>query len=82
MDNDFEFDLSYKGKEQIIPAKLITSGYSYRIAVNANDEEILFERDDANNWRAILPYGTDTSSVRINKDLISAIAARISDLFP
>ncbi|MEE6126625.1 hypothetical protein V2E39_04385 [Chryseobacterium arthrosphaerae] len=68
---EFEVPVSYKGKEYVFNARLATFTYGYKIYVDVNGTEVVFERDDSGNLRALLPE--NTSETTIEKGLIEAI---------
>jgi hypothetical protein len=73
MNEDFELPVNYKGKELLLPARLLHLGYIYKIEVDCNEATISFERDDERNWRAL----ADPEILEKNKpkpDLMQAIA--------
>lgn len=68
---EFEVPVSYKGKEYVFNGRLATFTYGYKIYVDVNGTEVVFERDDSGNLRALLPE--TTSETTIEKGLIEAI---------
>ncbi|AZB07406.1 hypothetical protein EG344_00415 [Chryseobacterium sp. G0162] len=68
---EFELPVTYKGKEELFNVKLATFTYGYKFYVDVNGNEVVFERDDEGNMRAMVQ---DTSSEsKIEKGLIEAI---------
>nr|WP_315027926.1 hypothetical protein [uncultured Chryseobacterium sp.] len=75
---EFELPITYKGKEQLFNVKLATFTYGYKFYVDVNGNEVVFERDDSGNMRALIQ---DTSSEsKIEKELIEAIMEVFSSL--
>ncbi len=68
---EFELPVTYKGKEELFNVKLATFTYGYKFYVDVNGNEVVFERDDEGNMRALVQ---DTSSEsKVEKGLIEAI---------
>lgn len=68
---EFELPVTYKGKEELFNVKLATFTYGYKFYVNVNGNEVVFERDDEGNMRAMIQ---DTlSESKVEKELIAAI---------
>jgi hypothetical protein len=78
---EFDLELEHNGKPQQVPAKLVTTGFGYKIHVTAGELEIIFERDDENKWRAVLPYGTEQHA-KTDKSFIAAIGEALEKNFP
>lgn len=68
---EFEIPVTYKGQEHLFNARLATFTYGYKIYVDVNGVEIVLERDDAGNLRAMLPESVSDNA--IEKGLIEAI---------
>lgn len=68
---EFELPVTYKGKDLLFNVRLATFTYGYKFYVEIEDNEVIFERDDEGNLRAIVPE--TTSGTVIEKGLIEAI---------
>lgn len=68
---EFELPVTYKGKDLLFNVRLATFTYGYKFYVEIEDNEVVFERDDEGNLRAIIPE--TTSGTVIEKGLIEAI---------
>lgn len=68
---EFEIPVTYKGQEYLFNGRLATFTYGYKFYVDVNGVEVVFERDDEGNLRAMLPDNTSDNS--IEKGLIEAI---------
>lgn len=68
---EFELPVTYKGKDLLFNVRLATFTYGYKFYVEIDDNEVVFERDDEGNLRAIVPEVT--SGTTIEKGLIEAI---------
>lgn len=80
MDQDFEIPVSYKNNELLIPAALRLQGYTYRIEAVVEGITLYFERDDAGEFRALLPPETADGVKLPETGLIAAIAASLNSL--
>lgn len=68
---EFELPVTYKGQDLLFNVRLATFTYGYKFYVEIDDNEVVFERDDEGNLRAIVPEVT--SGTTIEKGLIEAI---------
>ena len=74
--SDFYFDESFslpvenRGREIVYEGRLVRWGYSYRIHINVDGEDLIFEPDEERNFRAIVMG----DQARFSRDTIEAIA--------
>lgn len=78
MAESFTLVVSYKDKEYHLNSELRVYGYTHKIAINIEGEEILFEPDEERNYRAVIPEG---SKIKIDIGLIQAIAKALEAAF-
>ncbi|MCQ9637665.1 hypothetical protein MP478_08555 [Chryseobacterium sp. WG14] len=71
MEHDLEIPVTYKGKDLLFTGRLATFTYGYKLYVNINGTDVVFERDDEGNLRAIVP--DNASNPAIEKGLIEAV---------
>ena len=81
MDNNFEIPVTYASKEFNFPAKLIAYGYTYKIEVDFFGKPVSFERDEEQNFRAIINAADLQETGTIDKDLLAVIAEQLIVLF-
>ncbi|WP_300597375.1 hypothetical protein [Niabella sp.] len=55
MEHYFELPVTYKNEALLFNGRLVTFAYDYTFYVKVNGREVIFERDDAGNLRAITP---------------------------
>jgi hypothetical protein len=55
MDEPFLITVNYKGVERDFEANLRVFGYTHKFHVAVDGTEVLFERDEEGNYRAIIP---------------------------
>jgi len=79
MDESFDLPVTYNGKEEQFPAKLVKFGYSYRIEVEIDQSIILFEPDEERNWRA-QSIGDIEKNKKITTGLLQAIVHSLEEI--
>ena len=52
VEHDFELPVEHGGATHLLKATLRQMGYTYRIIIHLNEQEIIFERDEEQQWRA------------------------------
>ncbi len=77
MDDIFEIPVDYKGKTLLFAAKLLVYQYSYKIQVDVNGIDVMFEPDEERNYRAVLSSPELVNNHKIDKELIREIAETI-----
>ena len=55
MDDSFFLTVNVRGVERQFTASLHVFGYTHRFHVDVDGTEVLFERDEEGNYRAIVP---------------------------
>jgi hypothetical protein len=81
MDNYFNIPLWYKASQYQLSAELITSGYSYKIAVDVSGKIVSFEPDEEGHFRALISPDDLEANNNIDKDLLEAIADQLVLMF-
>jgi len=77
--DEFNFTIIYKGRAFEFPAKVITTGYTTRLAVEIEGGSVIFEPDEEQNWRAVVNYEDIIQSKKMDSGLLEAIAAEITN---
>lgn len=80
MEDQFDLPVEYNGKEYLFPTILIVTGYTHKFMVKASGQNIIFEPDEARNYRAVIPYEDIAREKTIDQGLLKAIAGVIEDL--
>lgn len=80
MEESFELPVDYLGKQLLLPARLLSFGYAYKIEVEAESVLLVFERDEERNWRALLPSGVAVSRPP-DERLLAAIIESLDAVF-
>ena len=57
MEQSVEIPVTIRGTERTFAGRVQASQYSLRFLVDMDGTEVIFERDDAGEFRAILPEG-------------------------
>ena len=71
MEDTFDIPVIYKNKELLFIGRLLHLGYVHKIAIDVNGEQILLEKDDEGNYRAVL--ANINSESKIDRELIKVI---------
>ena len=77
MQESFELPVQFRNKTIVLPAKLTSWGYSYRILVTLEDQVIIFEPDEERHYRALLAEGQRPPP----PEMVKAIAESIESVF-
>jgi hypothetical protein len=78
MAESFTLVVNYKGKEYQLDSELRVFGYTHKVAIKLEEEEILFEPDEERNYRAVIPEGP---KIEIDIGLIQTIAKELEVAF-
>lgn len=78
MEHFFELQLEHKGKTRSFNGRLVTFGYSYKFYIIVNGRELVFEKDDEQQYR-VLGDGTD-GSTSIDISLVEAIIIALQSI--
>ena len=62
MDQTFILPVTYQGQEMEFEATMQSWAYGYRFLVLVQGTEVIFERDDEGNYRALLSQGTSAKA--------------------
>ena len=81
MDNCFTIPITYELKEYNFPAELIPYGFSYKIDVDVFGKFISFERDEEQNFRAVIKPDDLQEAGMTDKAILAAIANQLIILF-
>lgn len=77
MDDPFQLPVTYKGQEVYFPACLLQLGYTHKFAIDVHGQEIFFEPDEEQTYRAVLTTAQLESSKPVDVELLKAIAEAI-----
>ena len=78
MEQTVEIPVEINGKERVFAARIQAWQYGLRFWVDVDGVEILLERDDAGEYRAVLPEGTAGKAPE--KEVIGAIIKVLESL--
>jgi hypothetical protein len=78
MDEPFIITIQHKGKERDLEASLQVFGYSHRFHVLVDGSDIIFERDEEGQYRAIIAPEAETKN--IDTGLLQSIATAIAGI--
>lgn len=77
MDEPFELPVAYKGKELLLPARLLQLGYSHKFLIDIYGQEIFFEPDEEHSYRALIDPEQLEGNKRLDIELLKAVAEAI-----
>lgn len=77
MEESFEIIVTYNGEQLIFPAQLKVFGYTHRIQVNVEGQEVMFELDEEQNYRAVINSENIKPGKNINVELLRSILEAI-----
>ena len=79
MEEAFKLPVEFNGQVQAIDVTLRVTGYSPRFIASVNGEEVIIEKDEEGNYRAIQldPH----TSGQLDTDLVVAIVTSIQQVF-
>ena len=80
MEEQFEFPVEYKGEQLLLNVSLLVTGYMYKFIVDVNGQNIIFEPDDENIYRAIIPYHDVPKIKSVDIELLKEIAKAIEGI--
>ncbi len=72
MEHFFELPVTYNKEALSLKGRLVTFGYVYKFHIIANGRELVFEKDDEQNYRVLTTDG-DVNNKSFDKELIEAI---------
>lgn len=78
--DEFELAINFKGKDLLIPVRLINYGRSYKLEVDIEGTNVLFEPDEERNWRAVISYEDVQANKKLNKELLELIAEELDTI--
>ncbi|MDE3213071.1 MAG: hypothetical protein KGM98_07535 [Bacteroidota bacterium] len=79
MDGEFDFLVTYQGKELNFEGVLHNWGYSYKITVGVGGVPVTFEPDEERKLRAVIPTSA-TRDEKIDPGLLQAIATTLENI--
>jgi len=80
MDAELMLPVEYKGKEYEFPFKVVLQGYAPRYVVLVDELEVIFERDDQGELRAIVYNQEGLTASLPAHGLLEVISATIQQL--
>lgn len=79
MEHEFSLPVMYKGEEVDLEGKWILAGYVSKFHVLIKGQEVVFEQDDEQNYRA-LQYEPDANKEPLETELIQAVIVSLEQL--
>lgn len=79
MEHYFELPVTVNGEKQSFKGRLATFGYVYKFYIIVDGQELVFEKDDEQQYRVLSEEGTRARA--IDPDLIQLIINALDKLF-
>jgi hypothetical protein len=73
MEESFNITILHNGIEKELEGKLRISAYTHQFLFHIDDSEIVLERDDQGNFRAIQTGGFSEIAKKIDQSLVQAL---------
>ena len=73
MAHQLELPVEFNEKELLFPLSIVPMGYTYRMVVTVNGQELTFERDEENQLRVLMRPDDMTNGKVVDPALLSAI---------
>ena len=80
MENTFELPVLYNDGELLFKAQLMKTGFTYKFAVEVEENNIVFEPDEEMNYRAIVDAEKLNDYKHVKPELLQAIAETLDQL--
>ncbi len=78
--DEFELALKFKGKDILLPVKLMNYGTAYKLEVEIDGTKVLFEPDEERNWRAMISYEDVQADKKPDTGLLELIAKELDSI--
>jgi hypothetical protein len=75
-----EIPVQYKGEQLLFTARILSYGYTYKLSVDVNGTEVLFERDEQGAYRAVLADAKKEPAGKADQDLIRTLLDTLNTL--
>jgi hypothetical protein len=81
MQDDFSITVPYKGKDREFNVQVMVTGYTYKFLVLIDETEIIFEKDEEGNYRAMKaqPFEGGTGKKEVDVELLKLIQQTIEN---
>ena len=83
MQDDFSITIPYKGKDREFNVRVMVTGYTYKFFVVIDETEIIFEKDEEGNYRAMKaqPFEGRPGNKEMDVELLKLIQQTIEKAF-
>ena len=78
MEHYFNLPVSVNGENQSFKGRLVTFGYVYKYYIIADGQELVFEKDEEQQYRVL--SGEDTKGKPVSPAIIQAIITALGNL--
>ena len=73
MEESFTITVLHKGTEKELTGRLRISAYTHQFLFNIGDAEVILEKDDEGNFRAIIPAVISNAGPKPDPSLVRAL---------
>jgi hypothetical protein len=80
MDESFDLPVNYKGTDRAYSSRLIIQGYTHKFAVLVEETEVIYERDEEGEYRAIIANPDTQTGKTPERGLLEAIGNKIQSI--
>ena len=79
MEHYFELPVKYQEEERNLKARLVTFGYVYKFYVIVDGKELVFEKDEEQNYR-VLSEQVSKDNTPIDEEMLQAIIKSLQNI--
>jgi len=79
-EDSLEIPVTYKGEELSFSARFLMLGYIHKIQVEVDGQVIMYEPDEERNYRVVLTAAQLEKGVKLDIELLKAIAEVIQSV--
>lgn len=73
-----QIPVEYKGEELTIDGRLVSFGYTYKLYLMIGEAEVVFEKDDSQQYRALIETSVDGKT--LDSGLVNAVIEVLDSL--
>ncbi|HTN45669.1 MAG TPA: hypothetical protein VL098_04925 [Flavipsychrobacter sp.] len=77
MEHFFNLPVTHDEEELLLPGRLVTFGYTFRLYIMLENEEVIFERDEEMKYN-VLNIGDE--NVTVDRELLMAVLSTLEEL--
>ncbi len=78
--DELRVPVRYRDQEYELPLRVVANGYAWHFIVVVDGLDVIFERDDSGDFRAVVPQAQQLPGKLPEAGLLAAIAAVLQQL--